>query len=36
VRGVDCITAFGTRWRGAAVTGLGALGLHSPEGFELL
>lgn len=36
VRGVDCIIAFGTRWRGAAVAGLQALGLHPPEDFELL
>ena len=36
VRGVDCIIAYGTRWRGAAVAGLQALGLRPPEGFELL
>jgi hypothetical protein len=36
VRGVDCIIAYGTRWRGAAVAGLHALGIEPPEGFELL
>ena len=36
VRGVDCITAYGARWRGAAVAGVDALGLDPPEGFELL
>jgi hypothetical protein len=36
VRGVDCIIAYGTRWRGNAVAGLQALGLHPPEGFELI
>ena len=36
VRGVDCIIAYGTRWRGSAVAGLRALGLHPPAGFELL
>lgn len=36
VRGVDCIVAYGTRWRGGAVAGLQALGLQPPEGFELL
>ena len=35
-RGVDCITAYGTRWRGAAVAGLRAVGLDPPEDFELL
>jgi hypothetical protein len=34
--GVDCITAYGTLWRGAAVAGLQALGLRPPAGFELL
>ena len=34
--GVDCITAYGTLWRGAAVAGLQTLGLHPPAGFELL
>lgn len=36
VHGVDCIIAHGARWRGAAVAGLQALGVHPPEGFELL
>lgn len=31
-----CIIAYGRRWRGAAVVGLQALGLHAPQGFELL
>jgi hypothetical protein len=31
-----CGTRFGERWRGAAVTGLRALGLEPPKGFELL
>ncbi len=35
-RGVDCITAYGARWRGSAVAGLLALGLDPPQGFELL
>jgi hypothetical protein len=36
VRRIDCIIAYGTRWRGAAVAGLHALGIEPPEGFELL
>ncbi len=36
VRGVDCIIAYGTSWRGTAVAGLQALGLHPPAGFEML
>jgi hypothetical protein len=35
VRGVDCIIAYGTRWRGAAVAGLRALGIDPPKGLEL-
>jgi hypothetical protein len=36
VRGIDCIIGYGARWRGAAMAGLQAIGLHPPEGFELL
>jgi hypothetical protein len=36
VRGVDCIIAYGTSWRGTAVAGLQALGLHPPAGFKML
>lgn len=36
VRGVDCIIAFGIRWRGTAVAGLQAAGLQPPEGFAIL
>jgi len=32
---IDCIIAYGARWRGAAIAGLQALGLEPPEGFEL-
>ncbi len=32
----DCVIAYGQKWRGAAVAALHALGVHPPEGFELL
>jgi len=32
---LDCIITYGTRWRGAAVAGLQALGLDPPAGFGL-
>jgi len=33
---LDCLFAFGERWRGDATGGLRALGLDPPAGFELL
>lgn len=36
VRGVNCVIAYGQKWRGAAVTALRALGLDPPKGFTLL
>jgi hypothetical protein len=36
VRGVNCVIAYGQKWRGAAVTALRALGLDAPRGFTLL
>jgi len=36
VRRVDCIIAYGQKWRGAAAAGLVALGLDPPSGFEPL
>jgi hypothetical protein len=36
VRGVDCIIAYGHRWRSAAVAALQTLGVDPPAGFELL
>lgn len=35
VRGVDCIIAYGKKWRGAAVTALHGLGFSPPQGFDL-
>jgi hypothetical protein len=32
VHGLDCLLAFGTRWRGDATNGLRALGLDPPPG----
>lgn len=34
--GVDCLIAYGQKWRSAAVAGLCALGLHPPQNFTLL
>ena len=34
-QGLSCIIAFGRRWRGEAASGLDALGIPAPEGFEL-
>ena len=34
VRGVDCIIAYGVKWRGAAVTALRKLGFDPPQEFE--
>jgi hypothetical protein len=36
VRGVDCIIAYGHRWRSASVAALQTLGVDPPAGFELL
>jgi hypothetical protein len=36
VRGVNCITAYGKKWRGAAVAALRAIGLVPPPGFGSL
>ncbi len=36
VRGLECVTAYGHKWRGAAVNQLRALGLDPPHGFTLL
>ena len=36
VRGVDCLIAYGQKWRGTAVGALQALGLDPPAGFKLL
>jgi hypothetical protein len=36
VRGINCVIAYGQKWRGAAVTALRALGLDAPRGFTLL
>jgi hypothetical protein len=36
VRGIACIIAYGTRWRGASVAGLHAVGIEPPAWFELL
>ena len=33
VRGVNCVTAYGQKWRGAALIALGALGIDPPKGF---
>ena len=33
VRGVNCVTAYGQKWRGAALIALGALGIDPPQGF---
>jgi len=33
---LSCLTRYGQAWRSAAVTGLHALGLEPPTGFELL
>jgi hypothetical protein len=35
VRGVDCIIAYGKKWRGAAMAALHDLGFDPPDGFEL-
>jgi hypothetical protein len=35
-RGVECVIAYGHKWRGAAVAALRALGLNAPRGFTLL
>jgi hypothetical protein len=34
VRGVNCVIAYGKKWRGAAVAGLTALGLDPPSEFD--
>jgi hypothetical protein len=34
-RRLTCLTTYGQKWRGEAVTGLQALGLDPPEGFTL-
>jgi hypothetical protein len=34
--GLDCLLAFGKRWRNEAAGGLRSLGLDPPPGFELL
>jgi hypothetical protein len=36
VHGVNCITAYGKKWRGAAVAALRQPGFDPPEGFEPL
>jgi hypothetical protein len=36
VHGVNCIIAYGQKWRGAAITALRAIGLDPPKGFTLL
>jgi hypothetical protein len=36
VHGVDCLIAFGQRWRSAAVAGLQGLGIEPPIPFDLL
>jgi hypothetical protein len=36
VRRVDCLIAFGQKWRGDAVAGLRRLGIEPPSGFTLL
>ena len=35
VRRVDCIIAYGQKWRGAGATALRELGFDPPQGFEL-
>ena len=35
VRRVDCIIAYGQKWRGAAAAALGELGFDPPQGLEL-
>jgi hypothetical protein len=35
-RGVNCVVAYGRKWRGSAVAALRALGLDPPEEFVLL
>jgi len=35
-RGVNCLIAYGQKWRGAALTGLRVLGVSPSEGFTLL
>jgi hypothetical protein len=35
VRRVDCIIAYGQKWRGAAAAALRELGFDPPQGFEL-
>jgi hypothetical protein len=34
VRGANCVTAYGQKWRGAAVVALGTLGIEAPRGFR--
>jgi len=36
VHGVNCVIAYGQKWRGAAVAALRALGLDPPKGFTQL
>jgi hypothetical protein len=36
VRGVNCITTYGKKWRGSAVAALRAIGLVPPPGFDSL
>jgi hypothetical protein len=36
VRGVNCVTAYGQKWRGAAMVALEVLGIDPPQGFTLL
>jgi len=35
VHGVNCITAYGRKWRGAAVAAVRDLGIDPPQGLEL-
>jgi hypothetical protein len=35
-RGVNCVTAYGQKWRGAAVVALRTLRIDPPQGFTLL
>jgi len=35
-RGVNCLIAYGQRWRDAALAGLRVLGVYPPDGFTLL
>jgi hypothetical protein len=36
VRGFDCLTAYGQRWRSAAVAGLHDIGLDPPASFQIM